>query len=117
MRTFSLFKLSQVKCCHLVGSHLLPDSGPWREVFRESPFGERSHVVQVVPVATHQEAGLAVAPLHQSPPAAEVPDQVGQALGSLQLPAPFLWDIPRPGTVEGSLTTRVAGVQRVVFLK
>ena len=74
-------------------------------------------MVQVVPVSAHQDARLAVAPLHESSPTAEVPDLVGQALGSLQLPAPFLWDIPRPGTVEGSLTTRVAGVQRVVFLK
>ena len=74
-------------------------------------------MVQVVPVSAHQDTRLAVAPLHESSPTAEVPDQVGQALGSLQLPAPFLWDIPRPGTVEGSLTTRVAGVQRVVFLK
>ena len=46
-------------------------------------------MVQIIPVAAHQEAGLAVAPLHESPPAAEVPDEVGQALGSLQLPAPF----------------------------
>ena len=74
-------------------------------------------MVQIIPVAAHQEAGLAVAPLHESPPAAEVPDEVGQALGSLQLPAPLLWDIPGPSTVEGSLTARVAGVERVVFLK
>ena len=116
MRTFSLFKLSQVKCCHLVGSHLLPDPGPGREVFGESSFGEGSHVVQVVPVS-HQDAGLAVAPLHESPPTAKVPDEVGQALGSLQLPAPLLRDIPGASTVEGSLSTGVAGVERVVFLK
>ena len=116
MRTFSLFKLSQVKCCHLVGSHLLPHSGPRREVFRESSFGEGSNVVQVVPVA-HQDAGLAVAPLHESPPTPKVPDQVGQALGALQLPAPLLRDIPGARTVEGSLTAGVAGVERVVFLK
>ena len=116
MRTFSSFKLSQVKCCHLVGSHLLPDSSSGREVFGESSFGEGSHMVQIVPV-THQNARLAVAPLHQSAPTAEVPDQVGQALGSLQLPAPLLRDIPGARTVEGSLTTGVAGVERVVFLK
>ena len=116
MRTFSLFKLSQVKCCHLVGSHLLPDSGPRREVFGESSFGEGGHVVQVVPVP-HQDAGLTVAPLHQSAPTPEVPDEVGQALGSLQLPAPLLRDIPGARTVEGSLATGVAGVERVVFLK
>ena len=74
-------------------------------------------MVQIVPVAAHQEAGLAVAPLHESPPAAEVPDEVGQALGSLQLPAPLLRDIPGARTVEGSLATGVAGVERVVFLK
>ena len=74
-------------------------------------------MVQVVPVSAHQDARLAVAPLHQSAPTAEVPDQVGQALGSLQLPAPLLGDVPGPGTVEGSLPTRVAGVERVVLLK
>ena len=73
-------------------------------------------MVQVVPVS-HQDAGLAVAPLHESPPTAKVPDEVGQALGSLQLPAPLLRDIPGACTVEGSLTAGVAGVERVVFLK
>ena len=116
MRTFSLFKLSQVKCCHLVGSHLLPQSSPWGEVFREPSLGEPGGV-EIVPVA-HQDARLAVTPLHQRAPAApEVPDEVGQALGSLQLPAPLLRDIPGARTVEGSLATGVAGVERVVFLK
>ena len=73
-------------------------------------------MVQVVPVP-HQDTGLAVTPLHQSPPAAEVPDQVGQALGSLQLSAPLLANIPGARAVEGGLTTGVAGVERVVFLK
>ena len=73
-------------------------------------------MVQVVPVP-HQDTGLAVTPLHQGPPAAEVPDQVGQALGSLQLSAPLLGNIPGARAVEGGLTARVAGVERVVFLK
>lgn len=111
-----MFKLSQVECCHLVGSHLLPQSSPGGEVFREPSLGEPGGV-EIVPVA-HQDARLAVTPLHQRAPAApEVPDEVGQALRSLQLPAPLLRDVPGPGAVEGGLAARVAGVESVVFLK
>ena len=60
---FSVLKLSQVKCCHLVGAHLLPYAAPGREIFRESSLGEGC-VLHVVPVPAHQDAWLTVGPLH-----------------------------------------------------